>query len=162
MQAGTGTCNRGQGKSGSGTFRIRNFKGEVSAVGSVIGTKSENRTKDSMTLFQEKLASYVMREYKKLRDIVPLIKKIEDIDTAKRKLTKGMAVTGKEVPAAEILEYKLLYNEYLARKNQLSDNQGSLYSLIKGQCTPALVAELKGIEDFDDKTQILTYYQYGF
>ena len=46
-------------------FRISNFKGEVSNVGAVIGTKSENRTKDSMTQFQEKLASYVMQEYKK-------------------------------------------------------------------------------------------------
>ena len=43
-QEGTGTGNRGQGNSGSSTFRINNFKGEVSAVGAVIGTKSENRT----------------------------------------------------------------------------------------------------------------------
>ena len=45
----------------------------------------------------------------------------------------------------------LLYNEYLARKIQLADNQGSLYSLIKGHCTPALVAELKGIDEFEDR-----------
>ena len=55
------------------------------------------------------------------------------------------------VPEAEMLEYKLLYNEYLARKNQLTDNQGSLYYLIKGQCTPALAAELKGLEDYKDR-----------
>ena len=36
-----------------------------------------------MTLFQEKLASYVMLEYKKGRYIVPLIKKIEEVNTSK-------------------------------------------------------------------------------
>ena len=98
-----------------------------------------------------KISSYVMCEYKKGRDIVPLIKKIEEVHTSKWKPTTPTAATGATVPAAEMLEYKLLYNEYLARKNQLTNNQGSLYFLIKGQCTPALVAELKGLDDFEDK-----------
>ena len=80
-----------------------------------------------------------------------MIKKIEDIDTTKWKPATPTAATGKEVPEAEMLEYKLLYNEYLARKNQLTDNQGSLYSLIKGQCTLALIAKLKGLEDYEDR-----------
>ena len=74
-QGATSTQNRGQGNSGGATFRISNFKGEVSEVGAVIGTKLENRTKDSMTFFQEKIASYVMCEYKKGRDKVQLIKR---------------------------------------------------------------------------------------
>ena len=61
------------------------------------------------------------------------------------------AAAGATVLAPEMLEYKILYNEYLARKNHLTNNQGSLYSLIKGQCTPALVAELKGLDDFEDR-----------
>ena len=48
--------NRGPSNNGN-TFRISNFKGEVSKVGAVIGTKSENKTKDSMTVFQEKISS---------------------------------------------------------------------------------------------------------
>jgi len=64
-------------------FRITNFKREVPEVGAVIGTKSENRTKDSIKLFQSKIASYVMREYKKGRDLVTVIKKIEEVDTSK-------------------------------------------------------------------------------
>ena len=92
-----------------------------------------------------------MQEYKKGRDIVPLIKKIEEVDTSKWKPATPTAATGATVPAVEMLEYKLLYNECLARKKQLTDNQESLYSLIKGQCTPALVAELKGLDDFEDK-----------
>ena len=80
-----------------------------------------------------------------------MIKKIEEVDTTKWKPTTPTAATGKEVPAAKMLEYKLLYNEYLSRKNQLMDNQGSLYSLIKGQCMPALIAELKGLDEFEDK-----------
>ena len=50
---------------GPRNFRINNFRGEVPEVGAVIETKSENRTKDSMKLFQNKIASYVLREYKK-------------------------------------------------------------------------------------------------
>ena len=151
-QNNTNTRNRNHGSGTGNTFRISNFKGEVTEVGAVIGTKSENRNKDSMTMFQEKISSYVMRNYKKGRDIVPLIKKIEEVDTTKWKPTAPAIPSGKtEAPAAEMLEYRLLYNEFLARKNQLSDNKGSLYSLIKGQCTPALVAELKGLDDYEDK-----------
>lgn len=80
-----------------------------------------------------------------------MIKKIEDVDMTKWKPKTPTAATGATVPPAEMLEYKLLYNEYLARNNQLNDNQGSLYSLIKGQCTPVLVAELKGLDGFEDK-----------
>ena len=147
------TRSRGHGGGGSNTFRINNFKGEVAEVGAVIRTKSQNQTKDSMTLFQEKIVSYVIREYKKGRDIVPLIKKIEEVNTTKWKPTTPTAATRKEVPAAEMLEYKLLYKEYLSRKNQLTDNQGSLYSLIIGQCTPALIAELKGLDEFENKDE---------
>ena len=75
-----------------------------------------------MTLFQEKIVSYMIREYKKGRDIVLLIKKIEDIDTAKWKPTTPTAAAGATVPEVEMLEYKLLYNKYLARKNQLTNN----------------------------------------
>ena len=49
-------------------FRISNVNGEVSKVGAVIGTKSENRTKDSMTLFQENIVSYFMQEREKFKD----------------------------------------------------------------------------------------------
>ena len=113
-----GTTNaraRRQGSGGNSTlFCISNFKGEVSDVGAVIGTKSENRTKDLMMLFQEKLASYVMREYKKGRDIIPLIKKIEEVNTSKWKPTTPAVAEGKTVPAAEMMEYKLISNDYLA------------------------------------------------
>ncbi len=47
-------------------------------VGTFIGTKSENR-KGSVKLFQSKIASYAMREYKKGRDLVTIINKIEEV-----------------------------------------------------------------------------------
>jgi len=50
-----------------------------------------------------------------------------------------------------MIEYKLLYNEYLTRKSTLEDNKGSLHSLIKGQCTPSLLSELKGLEEYEEK-----------
>ena len=53
---------RTRGQPSNNTFRISNFKGKVREVGAVIGTKLENRRKDSMTLFQEKIASYIIVE----------------------------------------------------------------------------------------------------
>ena len=50
-QGATGTRNRSQGNNSGTIFRISNFKGEVSEVRAVIGTKSKDRMKDSMTLF---------------------------------------------------------------------------------------------------------------
>ena len=117
-----GSRNRGTSNNAS-TFRMGNFKGEVSEIGAVIGTKSENRTKDSMILFQEKNSSYMMWEYKKGIYIIPLIKKIEEVDISKWKPTAPtLLAADKPVPEADMLEYKLLYNEYLARKSQLADN----------------------------------------
>ena len=44
-QGTTSTRDRGQNNNAGATgFRISNFKGEVSDVGAVIGTKSKNRT----------------------------------------------------------------------------------------------------------------------
>ena len=106
-QGTDGTRNRGS-SSNTNTFRISNFKGKVSKVGAVIGTKSENRTKELMKVFEEKISSYVMREYKKGSDIVPLIKKIEEVDVTKWKPATPTAATGATVPAVEMLEYKLL------------------------------------------------------
>ena len=54
-------------------------------------------------------------------------------------------------------EYKLLYNEYLTRKSTLEDNKnnkGSLHSLVKGQCTPSLLSELKGLEEYEEKDAV--------
>ena len=56
-----------------------------------------------MILFQEKIASYVMWEYEKGRDIVPLIKKIEEVNITKWKPTTPTAPTGSTVPAAKML-----------------------------------------------------------
>ena len=50
-----------------------------------------------------------------------------------------------------MMEYKLLYNEYLTRKSTLEDNKGSLHSLVKGQFTPSLLSELKGLDEYEEK-----------
>jgi len=39
----------------------------------------ENRRKDSMKLFQSKIASYIMQEDKKGRDLLSIIKKIKEV-----------------------------------------------------------------------------------
>ena len=39
----------------------------------------KNRTKDSMKLFQSKIASYIMQEDKKGRDLLSIIKKIKEV-----------------------------------------------------------------------------------
>jgi len=135
---------------GPRNFRINNFRGEVPEVGAVIETKSENRTKDSMKLSQNKIASYVLREYKKGRDIITIIKKIEEVDISKWKPAAPTS-TGGKIPESEMMEYKLLYNKYLTRKSTLEDNKGSLHSLVKGQCTPSLLSELKGLDEYEEK-----------
>ena len=37
------------------------------------------RTKDSMKLFQSKIANYIMQEYKKGRDLLSIIKTIKEV-----------------------------------------------------------------------------------
>ncbi len=75
------------------------------------------------------------------------------MDTLKWKPT-APASTGGKTSEAEMMEYKLLYNEYLTRKSTLEDNKGSLHSLVKGQCTPSLLSELKGLEEYEEKDAV--------
>jgi len=77
------TCSTRHLNSASRAFRTN--KGEVPDAGSVIRTSAVNRTKDSMNMFQEKTTSYVIREYKKERDVVPQVKKGFEINTDKCK-----------------------------------------------------------------------------
>jgi len=100
-------------------------------------------------LFQSKIASYVMRKYKKGRDLATFIKKIEEVDTSKWKPGAPTSKGGK-IPESKMMAYKLLYNKYLIRKSTLQDNKGSLHSLIEGQYTPSPVSELKVLDEYED------------
>ena len=85
-------------------------EGGAPEVGAIIGTKLENRTKDPMKLFQSKIATYIMRECKKGRDLVTIIKKIEEVDTSKWNSDAPTSTGG------ENSESEMMYNEYLTRK----------------------------------------------
>jgi len=75
---------------------------------------------------------------------------MEEVDTSKWKPAAPTS-TGGKISESEMMEKKLLYNEYLTRKSTLEDNKGSLHSLVKGQCTPSLLSELKGLNEYEEK-----------
>ena len=55
----------------------------------------------------QKVASYVLQEYKKGRDLVTIIKEIEEVDTSKWKAAAPTSTEGK-ISESEMMEYKLL------------------------------------------------------
>ena len=70
----------------------------------MIRTTAVKRTKDSMSMLLEKTTNSVLREYKKGRDIVPLVKKISEINTDKWKpLAPTRTGTPIVVPEAEMV-----------------------------------------------------------
>ena len=113
-----------------------------------------------MKLFQSMIASYVLREYTKGRDLMSIINKIEEVDASKWKPAAPTS-TGGKIPESEMMEYTLVYNEFLTRKSILEDNKSSLHSLIKGQCTPFLLSELKELKNTDSNRFLSLFNDLG-
>ena len=68
------------------------FKGAIPEVGAVIGTKHENG-KESFKKLQDAILQYVMENYTKGRDLMPMIRKMTTIDINNEAPTKPTTTT---------------------------------------------------------------------
>ena len=54
----------------------------------------------------------------------------------------------------QVKRYELKYKVYMEIMITLDDKKWKLYSLVIGQCTEAILTELKGIEDFKERDTV--------
>ena len=106
-------------------------------------------------MLQEILLQYVMKNYNKGKDPVPLNKILEEVNLDGSEPNEPTATTLGSIKVqpteGEVRKYDTLYKRYLDRINKLEDNTKKLNSLIRRQCTDALKAALKGLDDFESK-----------
>jgi hypothetical protein len=127
--------------------QVSSFKGSIPEIGAVIGTKTESRTQGSFKMFQEKLVGYIMEKYDHPRDIAPVVRDLEDMDLDKHEPEDP----DKNASATKIQIHREKVKRHLNRMEALEDNKMRVYGLVWGQCTAALQAELRGVEDFKEK-----------
>jgi len=97
----------------------------------------------------EKLVAYVIKEFKRGRDLELLIKTgVDDFTEA----------SGLEEPdisdednRAKLTKYGKMLDMYLQREDAYNENKAKLFAVIYGQCTPQMIAGLKSQDGFKDK-----------
>ena len=142
---------------------------------SVSGAKQNNYVR-----FKEKLLAYVLQNYKNALDIVPCIRDYADANKmlfqnapSKQVIRNAMGIVVKRPEAGETEEeekIRIAFNmendsviegifqaqlkSFVEREHTLRTNKASLWSLIIGQCSPALVEQLKSETGFKNNEML--------
>ena len=99
----------------------------------------------------EKLVAYVIREYKRGRDLELLIKTGVD-DFSKASGLEEPDITDEDAESrAKLSKYSTMLDMYLQREDAYNENKAKLFAVIYGQCTPKMVAGLKSQDGFKEK-----------
>ena len=131
-----------------------NFEGADPNAGVVLGLRAERiKKKVPFDVFTEKVWDYIVREYKHGRDIKSVFTKLQlPHEAFKRKhKPKGLS-SEEEEDDAEVKMQEQRYKMYILRESQLEDNLSKAYSLVWGQCTNALQSVIKGLNNYNEKS----------
>ena len=99
------------------------------------------------------MSDYIVREYKHNRDIKSVFTKLQlPHEAFKRKHKPKGLLSEEEEDDAEVKMQEQRYKMYILRESQLEDNLSKAYSLVWGQCTNALQSVIKGLDNYDEKS----------
>ena len=128
------------------------WEGDNSEVNSVVGMKIENfHLEVPFETFEDKIMNYVISNYKNRGDMKPIFKKLEDPIKAMeskhnpKSLENAADQIEKDIQRERIKQF--VSSEYVLRSNM-----EKLYDLLRGQCSSALQVTIKGISEYEDKS----------
>jgi len=126
-----------------------NFEGSCPEVGAVAALRTEKITKKvPFAVFAEKVADYVITNYKYGSDVESTIRELTDPFSGFSELYKPTPLTDPN-PSFDI---RYLQQErikaFVSRENILKDNCIKIYGLVWRQCTSALQAVIKGLDGY--------------
>ena len=156
---------------------LRNFKGKEASL-PVLGTRKEAWTQNT-THFLKELENYVLRNFKQPGPIARGIAELEDptnflndelptltrcMEKLKVTLAEGTATetdvekVKREADNADKLSAVKLYQSsqmaiFSKKMDVTASNMTTLWGLIIGQCTKALVADIRAEHDYEDKAE---------
>jgi hypothetical protein len=147
QQSNNRNNNNARARTNPRTTQVSNFKGSVPDVGAVIRTMAESKTQGSYKAFQEKLVGYIMEKYEHPRDIAPIVRDLEDMDLEQHEPQDPE----EDASATKVQIHREKVKRHLNQMEALEDNKMRVYGVVWGQCTTALQAELRGVQDFKEK-----------
>ena len=132
------------------------LKGNISEIGAVLGLKYEmfKRRAPSFETFLEKVSVYVISNLKDGGDTKSVFRKIEDPTPTFRAKNKPKAP---DIIADNVDKdiYKEEIKIFVSRELNLRRNLENIFGIIWGQCSSALQSNIKSINDFEDKYDLL-------
>ncbi len=117
-----------------------NFAGDKKTL-PVIGKPHEHGTTYERMI--DKLVGYVIKEFKRGRDLELLIRtQVDDFEKATG--LKEPTISDEDAEnRGKLTKYGKLLDIYLQREDMYKENKAKLFTVVFGQCTPTMVAGLK-------------------
>ena len=145
---------KGGSRATSRFYENKAFTGESPDLEAVLGLASEKLYKGvSFEIFQEKVKTYVLKNYTRPEDVLPLIVALKDPSADFKTNNKPADLSDTETNPSKIRVWELKYKRFITRTETLEGNKLKLYGLIIGQCTTALRASLKGEDKYEEKNR---------
>jgi hypothetical protein len=122
------------------------FKGAISEMnGHVFECHGEAYSAAQFHRTMEELQTYCSQKYKYGEDISTLVRSLEDVDMKQYLPTDppaGASRSEEEVWKTEI-------SDFVKRKSQFKQNKSALFSVVWAQCSEAMKAKLRSLDDFN-------------
>ena len=126
------------------------WEGDNSEVNGVVGMKIEKfHLKVTFETFKDKVMNYVISNYKNGGDMKPIFKKLQDpIKVMESKHRPKSLEDSADQIERDIQRERI--KKFVSRDYVLRSNMEKLYGLLWGQCSSALQATIKGINEYED------------
>ena len=128
------------------------WEGDNSEVNGVVGMKIEKfHLKVPFETFKDKIMNYVISNYKNGGDMKPIFKKLEDPIKVMESKHKPKSLDGTADQIEKDIQRERI-KQFVSREYVLRSNMEKLYGLLWGQCSSALQATIKGISEYEEKS----------
>ena len=151
-QRNSSNSRRNNAGSNGGDFSHRHFKGSTPEIGATLSLPNERVSTDKgFEFFQDELETYVLKTLPNAVDVISIITDL--VDPAEDFLKKMPKPVFTEQEASQDAMKKAVNDQmakqFAQRIGILQTNTARIYGLVWGQCTNALVAEIKSQKDYD-------------
>ena len=136
---------------------MKNFRGSTEDIAATLSLPNERVSSDrGFDHFAEELELYVLKEFTNGRDVVTIITDLVDPTQAFINNMPAPVFDAAQVQANPMMS---MVNEQMAKQfaisiNTLKTNITKIYSLVWGQCTPGLQAEIKSEHEYNQRAAV--------
>ena len=137
----------------------RDFSGATPQIGGVLALRSENTTKKvPFDVFLEKLETYIMNEMKQGEHLVDIAKDPKnDVVAFFESTYKPADINESSATTVEKEIQKETIKEYVKDLKLLKSNLKKAYSLMYGNCTEGVQAQIKADSEYEVKSKIFDH-----